>query len=171
MKPLVDGLYRWTYRGLYLAACVYWTVCGHRFRGVYVAVWHGGRVLLVHNTYKRGWTMPGGLVQRRETARQGAARELAEEVGIRVDAAALVYEGEFVGRYLKRHETCHLFRLDCPTPPQTQVDGREVDTAELVAPADALVRRLHRGVGAYLRYHGAGGPWPFTGAAEPTTTG
>ena len=41
-----------------------------------------GRVLLVEPTYKDTWLTPGGTVESRESPRQGAAREVLEELGI-----------------------------------------------------------------------------------------
>jgi 8-oxo-dGTP pyrophosphatase MutT (NUDIX family) len=43
-----------------------------------------GRLLLVRQPPLAGWALPGGLLKRRERPIVGAARELAEEVGIRV---------------------------------------------------------------------------------------
>lgn len=54
-----------------------------------------GRVLLVR---KRGTTMfmqPGGKYEPGESAREALARELGEELGLVVDAAALGYLGYF----------------------------------------------------------------------------
>jgi 8-oxo-dGTP pyrophosphatase MutT (NUDIX family) len=41
-----------------------------------------GRVLLVHPTYKPGWEIPGGYLHPGETPREGAARELKEELDL-----------------------------------------------------------------------------------------
>ncbi|MFC5666354.1 NUDIX domain-containing protein [Kitasatospora misakiensis] len=40
------------------------------------------RVLLVKPTYKPGWEIPGGYLHAGETPREGAAREVMEELGI-----------------------------------------------------------------------------------------
>lgn len=43
-----------------------------------------GRILLLRQPPGRGWTLPGGLLNRGERPVDGAVRELAEETGIRV---------------------------------------------------------------------------------------
>jgi RimJ/RimL family protein N-acetyltransferase/8-oxo-dGTP pyrophosphatase MutT (NUDIX family) len=43
-----------------------------------------GRVLLCELTYKRDWDLPGGVVEVGESPRQGARRELVEELGSQV---------------------------------------------------------------------------------------
>ncbi len=55
-----------------------------------------GEVLLLerdHRPFEGRWVLPGGLVERDETAREACTREVEEEVGIAVDVR------EFVGLY------------------------------------------------------------------------
>lgn len=44
-----------------------------------------GRVLLLETVYKDDWELPGGVVEPAETPRDGARREIAEEIGILVE--------------------------------------------------------------------------------------
>ena len=51
---------------------------------------HGGRVLLCQLTYKRDWDLPGGVVEVGESPRLAVAREVAEELGLRLEAGTLL---------------------------------------------------------------------------------
>ena len=46
---------------------------------------HEGTVLLLRQRHRHGWTLPGGLVNRGETAAQAVVREVAEETGLVVE--------------------------------------------------------------------------------------
>ena len=44
-----------------------------------------GAVLLVRQSYRRGWALPGGLLKRGESPADAAVRETREEVGVEVE--------------------------------------------------------------------------------------
>ena len=44
-----------------------------------------GQVLIVKANYKPYWTFPGGIIDQKETPKEGAIRETYEEVGISLD--------------------------------------------------------------------------------------
>ncbi|GAA4706522.1 NUDIX domain-containing protein [Streptomyces youssoufiensis] len=84
----------------------------------------GGRVLLIERgwpPYEGMWALPGGHVDRGETGRQAAARELEEETGVPVDPA-------------------HLRQLGVWDQPERDPRGRYVTVAYLAhVPDDAVV--------------------------------
>lgn len=49
-----------------------------------------GRVLVVEQTYRTPWEVPGGVVEASETAATGCARECREELGIDVPIGRLL---------------------------------------------------------------------------------
>ncbi len=44
-----------------------------------------GAILLIRQSYRHGWGLPGGLLAKGESPSEGAQREVWEEVGLRVD--------------------------------------------------------------------------------------
>jgi len=107
-RPLVYAWFRWN-RGLTL--------------GVRGLVTDGeGRVLLIQHTYIPGWYLPGGGVERGETAVIALARELQEEAGVRVlgrPALLSVHSNE------PRHPGDHVlvYRIDAWEPCEASAQG------------------------------------------------
>lgn len=61
-----------------------------------------GRVFLVRHSYVPGWQMPGGGVERGQTAREALARELAEEGNLVIEGAPELVAFYFNQRTSKR---------------------------------------------------------------------
>jgi 8-oxo-dGTP pyrophosphatase MutT (NUDIX family) len=75
-------------------------------RGVMVVVVNElDEVLLVKNTYRRRWSLPGGWVDPSETFLDAAAREVAEETGYAIDG-----ELELIAEYVSKRHSDQLFR-------------------------------------------------------------
>jgi 8-oxo-dGTP pyrophosphatase MutT (NUDIX family) len=68
-------------RILYLAYQAYIFIFRPVTYGVRVLLVKEGRVLLIRHTYRSGWHMPGGGIQRGETVETAARREVREETG------------------------------------------------------------------------------------------
>jgi 8-oxo-dGTP pyrophosphatase MutT (NUDIX family) len=74
-----------------------------------------GRVLLVRHTYVKGWHMPGGGVERGETAEAAMARELVEEAGVRLTAAPVLVSVHSAGAKF-RGDHILVYRIEAWTP-------------------------------------------------------
>ncbi len=139
---MIDLLFRMLYRLAYRAMRVYWAVFHPRTHGALVALWHGGEVLLVHNSYTPYYSLPGGYVRPRETGREAARRELLEEVGIRVELSELAPVLDQERAWEGKRDRVEIFELGLPRRPAFQVDNREVVEAGFYAPARALELEL-----------------------------
>lgn len=108
----------------------------------------GGRVLLVHPTYKETWDLPGGYVERGESPAAACRREIVEELQLdrapqrllSVDWAPSDREGDKL-----------LFLFDCGAlgedAERIELDGKELDHWEWVALDDLesyVIPRLAR---------------------------
>lgn len=97
------------------------------------------RVLLVHDSFKRHWTIPGGVVDGGEDPAAGAAREAREEAGVTV---AL---GELLGLFAS-YPPDRLMIVYAATPQEQPAAGpeplhaHEIDAVEWAPLATALDR-------------------------------
>src|SRR5919199_1540826 len=96
----------WTFVNRALLRCAYlgaraaWRVLKPKHHGAVVALWRGDRLLMVHQTYRRCWLLPGGGIGRRETPEEAARRELKEELAL--EAGTLQLALVTVDRYEHR---------------------------------------------------------------------
>lgn len=150
MKRWVDPLARTGYRGAYALARVYWFVRRPRTQGVFVGVWHEGRVLLLQNSYKHQLSMPGGGMNPGESPSEAGVRELHEEVGVRVDASLPRPVFETVGTTENKHDHVRFLELDVEAEPPLTIDDREVTWAAFIDLDTALRLPVSPLVRAYL---------------------
>jgi hypothetical protein len=66
----LDALYRWFYRAASIVMRLFWFVFRPLTRGVNVALWHADELLVVRNSYRRGYTLPGGYIRFREKGKE-----------------------------------------------------------------------------------------------------
>jgi 8-oxo-dGTP pyrophosphatase MutT (NUDIX family) len=65
--------------------------------GVVAIAEQGGKVVLVRHSYKSGWMLPGGAVERGEAPAEAILRELQEEIGLTQSA-----KPQLVGLFTQR---------------------------------------------------------------------
>lgn len=120
-RPFVYAAFRWS-RGLTLGV-----------RGLVTD--DEGRVLLIEHTYVPGWYLPGGGVERGETAEDAVRRELEEEAGVRLTARPELLS---VHDNSARHPRDHVLMYRCRAwEPCTAKPGAEIHAVGWFAP-DAL---------------------------------
>jgi ADP-ribose pyrophosphatase YjhB (NUDIX family) len=112
LEPMITPVFR-----------AWWRVSRPATLGVRgIACDEAGRVLLVRHGYVKGWHLPGGGVERGETAPGAIAREMAEEGGVQaLDLPRVVglyaNHANFAGDHIA------LFLVECWAP---QASAREI---------------------------------------------
>lgn len=98
-----------------------------------------GRLLCVHDSFKRHWTIPGGVVDAGEDPRTGAERETWEEAGLRVRGGDLL--GLFVASWPDRLICVYAAQaLGDTTEPLVPRHGHEIDDVAWLPHDEALAR-------------------------------
>lgn len=113
-----------------------------------------GDLLLVRQSYTRGWSLPGGLLGRHEPPVHAAARELAEETGLRIAPEGLAPAQPNALPQARYHwiDFIYLARLG-DTEGELRRDGTEI--AELGWFPPGALPPLSRSTGYILRSVGA----------------
>lgn len=99
--------------------------------GALCLVEHEGRLLMLNQRHRRGWTFPGGLLNRGEDADVAVVREVEEETGLLIAAErpfAIVVDPS-------SRRVDILYWVQADHAPAVRASG-EALTAEWVSPAD-----------------------------------
>jgi 8-oxo-dGTP pyrophosphatase MutT (NUDIX family) len=128
----------------------YWFVRRPHTHGALVAVWNGGEVLMVKNSYRREYTLPGGYVRTGESAAEAGARELAEECGVYIQPERIrqAYNGRLPFEF--REDEVTIVEVDVDERPKILVDHREVVWAGFKSPAQLATLPIVPHVRDYL---------------------
>jgi 8-oxo-dGTP diphosphatase len=135
-----EWAWRWAYRLAFEAARLWWRLRRPEHHGAVVAVWLGGRVLIVRQSYRSNPSWPGGGIRRGEDPREAAKRELAEELDLSVRPSDLVLAQEMTVDWDFRREHVRIFDLRLDAEPRLRVDNREIVGAEFIEPRSLLAR-------------------------------
>ena len=155
---MIDASYRTLYRAAHLGLRAYWFVRRPVRGGVLVALWFEDRLLVVKNSYRAEYSLPGGYPHVGESRRAAARREVIEETGIAVDPAALVHAYHGTHLYEFRHDRVDIFEVRLDEPPSVAIDHREVVWAQLLTRDQARALPLVPHLADYLE--GRGRPTP-----------
>ena len=87
------------------------------------------------------YAFPGGQLDPDEDDRVCAAREILEEVGVRLDPASLTDIGRWITpAFVPRRFDTRFFMAECPLGEEARVMSAEHDLGEWITPTDALAK-------------------------------
>lgn len=121
----------------------------------------GGRVLIVEPTYKDHWEIPGGMLEVGETPSQACAREVEEELGLRVRLGRLLVV-DWAPHPVFGDRVLFVFdggTLDAAQLAAISLQAEELASYALIAPSEVearLIPRLARRVRAALTARAGG---------------
>ena len=120
------------YNLAYRTILFFWFFTRPTVYGVYVAVWHREKLLIIKNSYKKRFTLPCGRIKRGEDIAAAAVRELREEVGITLGKSQLTFVGEYCAKHKYATDVGSFFEFEAAELPHLRVDNREVTWAEFL---------------------------------------
>ena len=148
MERILNALVRTGLKWGYPLARITWQLTHPSVHGAHVVLRirsdssHEDEILVVRHSYKPGLSVPCGGIHRKESARDGALRELFEEVGIRLHPEQLSAKGEIFLIQDGRKDHGHFFECVLPQDarPEVRIDEREIIWADFLPESE--LRRL-----------------------------
>lgn len=92
-----------------------------------VVVTHANAVLMMFDSWRKHWELPGGRREPGETARQAAVRELREETGIHGVDLTFAAVAEFDLTKPERHELLAVYQVHLQNVPRLTVNDEALD--------------------------------------------
>jgi len=147
---LVDLGFRTAYRVAHHMLRAYWSVRKPETCGALVAVWNEGELLVVKNSYRAQYTLPGGYIRPEETPEQAGVRELFEECGVEMapSRARVVYDATKLFEH--RQDRVIIVEVTLDQRPSVQVDNREIVWAGFRSLRDVLAMPIVPHLREYL---------------------
>ena len=131
---ILDWPWRVVYRVGFRVARLWWRLRRPNHDGAVVAVWLGGRILVVQQSYRTNPSWPGGGIRRGEEPREAARRELVEELGLVVRPDDLKLAQGMIVEWDYRRDHVRIFELCLHAEPEIRIDNREIVGARFVDP-------------------------------------
>jgi 8-oxo-dGTP diphosphatase len=149
-RAAVDLVWRSAYRIAYRLLRLWWWIRRPGHDGAVIALWLDSQILLVRQSYRRTLVFPGGGIQRGESARQAACRELFEELGLSVAGDDLILAAETTVTWEDRQDHVHIFELRLRQRPSFAIDRREIVGADFFHLSDVPSASVPPYIRAYL---------------------
>jgi 8-oxo-dGTP pyrophosphatase MutT (NUDIX family) len=132
---------------------VYWRIFEPTIVGVRALIVRDNRVMLVRHTYLKGWYLPGGKVDRGETAYTALCREVEEECALKVKSAML--RGIYSNKEQNRNDHIILYSVDdfesAPVRPLYKLEIAEADFFDIDRLPDGATPATRRRLAEYRR--------------------
>lgn len=145
-------------RALYQLASVYWRLVQPVTLGVQAMLIRNEQILLVRHSYRPGWCLPGGGVDRNETLETAVRRELHEE--IRATPHTLAFFGIYTNTNGHKSDHITLFLSEDfewqPNYRTAEIAEARLFPLQALPPAADLDKGVQRRVHTYVN----GRSWP-----------
>ncbi len=149
-QDLYDGAARFAIRRAFWVMVLWRKFFRPKRGGTSIAVWYGGRVLLVRHSYRDGLSLPGGGIGRREMPAVAASRELLEEVGIAADPDELIAVDQALYPTPEWETPQYIFEYRPLHEPAIRIDNREIIEAHFSTASDVESPDLPRRLRTYM---------------------